>query len=83
MADVSPVDFGGTAGEGQRRIDVVAFANGQLSVPELRAVIANYGVDYIVVSELGAAGEPVRRLPNAELMSESSGYSVYKISAAT
>jgi hypothetical protein len=83
MADVSPVDFGGTAGEGQRRIDVVAFANGQLSVPELRAVIANYGVDYIVVSELGAAGETVRRLPNAELMSESSGYSVYKINTTT
>jgi len=79
MTDVSPVDFGGTAGEGQRRVDAVAFANGQLSVAELQAVVNNYSVDFIVVSELGPAGELVRSLPEAQLVSELTAHNLYQI----
>ena len=79
LTQVWPVDFGGTAGEGQRRVEAVAFARGQLSVSGLDAIVSKYSVDYIVVMEVGPATPLVTRYPGAELVQEVSAFNVYKI----
>lgn len=79
LTETYPVDFGGTAGEGQRREDAEAFADGSLSPSQLGAVVDRYGVTYIVVTEVSAANESVRNLSRAEWEEEVGPYEIYRV----
>ena len=80
LSDVYPVDFGGAAGEGQRRDDVNAFIQGQLSEPsQLDAVIDRWRVSYIVVREVGAANQALLGYQRIELLEEVSPYEIYEV----
>lgn len=79
LTDIYPVDFGGLAGEGERRDDAAAFARGALSEVELEAVVRRYGVDYIVTREVEAANESVRSFSRAQWLAEIGPYEVYQI----
>ncbi len=80
LTDIYPVDFGGTAGEGQRREDVNAFAAGQLTEPaQLDAVINRWKVNYIVVPGIDATNKPLPDYPRAQLLREVGPYEIYAV----
>ena len=79
LGGVKPVDFGGTAGEGERRRAAEAFARGELSAPGFNRVIDTYGVDYIVVSEVGPATPLVLSSPRLELLRELGPFNVFEV----
>lgn len=79
LTDVYPVDFGGVAGEGERREDATAFAEGRLSASELNAVVDRYVVDYIVAREVGPAYPSVESFSRAQWLAEIGPYQVYQV----
>ena len=79
LTDVYPVDFGGQAGEGQRREDVARFTNGDLSPDELDAVLERYDVSFIVTSESDPADQLVRSYAGAVWLEEILVYQVYQV----
>lgn len=79
LPDVYPVDFGGAAGEGQRRDDVRLFIQGHLGQGELDAVIERWGIAYIAVRETESANTPLVTYRRAGLEAEVVPYEVYRV----
>ena len=79
LTDIFPVDPRNMFGDGQRRIDAIAFEEGELSTVDLRRVIDSYGVTHIVVREVGPATEVVRLSSRAEFVVEVSPYVIYEV----
>lgn len=80
LAGIHPVDFGGAAGEGERRDDVTAFINGELTEPsELDGIIDRWGVDYIAVREAEPENDPLLTYPRVSLFEEIAPYEVYAV----
>jgi hypothetical protein len=76
---VYPVDFGGAAGEGQRRADVTAFIQGQLDQQGLDEIMNRWGVDYIVVRETEGANRPLLAYYRVTLDEEVGPYEIYRV----
>lgn len=79
LTDIYPVDFGGNAGEGQRRADVEAFSSGQLNGVQLEDIVDRWGVDYIVVIEVGAANASLEQFPRARWIEEIAPFAIYEV----
>ncbi len=78
-ANFYPLDFGGTAGAGERREISSRFADANLTVEELAAAVAEFRVDYIIVREVHAANDIVRELPDVFFLEEISPYQIYLV----
>jgi hypothetical protein len=79
LTDIYPVDPFNRLGEGQRRLDSTAFAEGRLTFEELDVITNRYGVDYIIVREVEAANNSLRDYPGVRFMAEVSPYVVYQV----
>ncbi len=79
MQNVYPVDFGGAAGEGERRDGAEAFGRGDLTVSELEAFLDQFDVDYIVAREVEVASDVLRESERAHFRQEFSPYLVYEV----
>jgi len=77
--DIHPVDFGGTAGAGRRREDVSAFAAGKLSLAEIDDLIDLYGVDYVIVTEVGRANQALQGSSRLLFIDEEAPYAIYVV----
>jgi hypothetical protein len=74
-----PVDFGGAAGEGQRREDTQVFIGGNLKDAELDQVLERWGVDYIAVRETQPANEHLLEHPYIVQEAEVVPYIIYRV----
>jgi hypothetical protein len=79
LTDIYPVDPWGKMGEGERREDATAFAEGELSRDQLGPVVDRHGVDYIVVREVDAANKSVWLFSRAQWLAEIGPFEVYQI----
>ena len=79
LQNIYPVDFGGVAGEGERRDGATAFAEGNLTVAELEAFLDRFSVDYIVAREVEIASEVLRELERARFRQEFAQYLIYEV----
>ncbi|MCH8007840.1 MAG: hypothetical protein IIC91_03170 [Chloroflexi bacterium] len=79
LTDIYAVDYGGTAGEGDRRALAEAFAQGTLRQEEFDAAIDRYGIDYIVVREVQPANDVVRESERVNVLADISPYLVYEV----
>lgn len=79
LQNIYPVDFGGAAGEGERRDGATAFAQGGLTVAELEAFLDRFSVDYIVAREVNLASDVLRESSRTHFRQEFSPYLVYEV----
>ncbi len=79
LQNMFPVDFGGVAGEGDRRDGATAFANGALSVEEFEAFLDRYDVEFIIAREVEIASDVLRESERARFRLEFSPYLVYQV----
>lgn len=79
LQNIYPVDFGGSAGEGDRRDGAMAFAQGALTVPEFEAFLDRFNIDYIVARDVEVASEVLRESERARFRQEFSPYVVYEV----
>ena len=79
LPDIYPVDFGGAAGEGQRRDDVTLFIQGHLGQGELDQVIDRWGIDYIAVRETQSANQPLLTYYRTAQEADVVPYLIYKV----
>lgn len=76
---IHPVDFGGSAGEGDRREGSLLFARGDMSVAELEAFMERYHIDFIVARELEPSSDVLRESDHAVFIEEFGQYLVYSV----
>lgn len=76
---IYPVDFGGTAGEGERREGATAFAKGEMTVAELEAYVDEYSVDFVIAREVEPPAEVLRESDRMYFRQEFSPYLVYEV----
>jgi hypothetical protein len=79
LQHISPVDFGGSAGEGDRRDGATAFARANLSVEELESFLDKYDVDFVVAREVEPASDVLRESDRTRFRQEFSPYLVYEV----
>jgi hypothetical protein len=79
LPDVYPLDFGGAAGEGERREAVNTFVGGNLDQSGLDGVIGRWGVDYIAARETQAANQHLITYYRVEVDAEVVPYVIYKV----
>ena len=60
LQGIHPVDFGGRAGEGDRREGSELFAEAQISVEELEDLMDRYSIDFIVAVEVEPQSDVLR-----------------------
>ena len=79
LQNIYPVDFGGSAGKGDRRDGSMAFAQGALTVPEFEAFLDQFDINYVVAREVLVASEVLRESDRARFRLEFSPYLVYEV----
>ncbi len=79
LSEIYAVDYGGTAGEGDRRALAEAFERGTLQLEDFDSAIERYGIDYIIVREVQPANDVVRESDRVEVLTDISPYVVYEV----